>query len=42
LKIDVVWVKKFKELEDLKEVILKYDKSTQKKLFTQLIRGAAA
>ena len=42
LKIDVVWVKKFKELEDLKEVILKYDKSTQKNLFTQLIRGAAA
>ena len=36
LKIDAVWVKKFKVLEDLKEVILKYDKSTQKKLFTQL------
>ena len=37
LKIDAVWVKKFKVLEDLKEVILKYDKSTQKKLFTQFI-----
>jgi len=34
--------RKFKGLEDLKEVILKYDKSTQKKLFTRLIREAAA